>query len=169
MVTQLDLNFPRGAAQQWATLSCLLAGLLLTVALYMEHVMGLAPCPLCMMQRLWVVVVGLISFASLAHNPRWGIYPVLNILACLIGGGFSIRQLWLQSLPEDKVPACGPNFDYIIQTFPLSEAVAIMFKGNGNCAEVVWTFLGLSIAGWAFIAFSALLLLTIVQIFRKPA
>ncbi|MEM9624576.1 MAG: disulfide bond formation protein B, partial [Pseudomonadota bacterium] len=152
-----------GAAQQWATLSCLLAGFLMTVALFMEHVMGLPPCPLCMMQRLWVIVVGLISYLALAHNPRWGIYPVLNIGACLVGGGFSIRQLWLQSLPVEEHPACGPDLQYMLEAFPLSDVLIAMTSGTGDCALVSWSLLGISIPGWTLIGFILLLIAAVNQ------
>jgi len=101
----MNLGFTKGLPQQWAIFTCLIGGTLLCIAFFMEHVMGLAPCPLCMMQRLWIALVAVIAYASLLHNPRWGIYPLFGCIACIIGGGFSIRQLWLQSLPADQVPA----------------------------------------------------------------
>ena len=158
--------------RQTALLIALIPAGLLGFGYYLQYVDGLEPCPLCMTQRICFYLVGIFALASL-FNVRSVLYRrtsnALVALSAITGLLVAGRQLWLQSLPEDQVPACGPNFDYIIQTFPLSEAVAIMFKGNGNCAEVDWTFLGLSIAGWAFIAFSGLVLLAVGQIFRKPA
>ncbi|MEE4282976.1 MAG: disulfide bond formation protein B, partial [Pseudomonadales bacterium] len=75
----MNLGFSRGLAQQWAVITTLVCGFLLCAALFMEHVMGLAPCPLCMMQRLWIAIVGLIIYASLLHNPRLGIYPLTGM------------------------------------------------------------------------------------------
>ena len=138
-------------------------GLLLTGALVMEHVFGLDPCPLCLMQRVWFAIAGLTALAALVHSPRWGIYPLLTIMAALVGGGFSIRQLYLQSLPADQVPACGPDMTYMLDNFPLSDVLAAMTRGTGSCAEVVWQF-GLTIPGWALVGFICILILAAVQL-----
>ena len=158
-----DLAFPKGMAQQLAMLLCLASGALLCGALFMEHVMDLAPCPLCMMQRLWVAAVGLVAYVGLLHNPRWGIYPLLAALCSAIGAGFSIRQLWLQSLPADEVPACGPDLQYMIEVFPLSDVLVAMTSGTGDCAEVSLSVLGLSIPGWTLVGFAALLVIAALQ------
>lgn len=139
-------------------------GALLFGALIFEHAFDMVPCPLCLMQRIWFFAAGLFALVGLLHNPRWGIYPLLSILSALIGAGFSIRQLYLQSLPADQVPACGPNINYMIEVFPLSDVLAAMTSGTGDCAEVMWRFLGLSIPGWALVGFAAIVLLGIAQI-----
>ena len=89
--------------EQWATWICLGAGGILCIGLLVEFALGLAPCPLCMMQRIWFALAGIVTMIGLTHNPRWGIYPLLSALCAMIGGGFAIRQLWLQSLPPDQV------------------------------------------------------------------
>ncbi len=160
----MNLGFSNGLSQQWAVITCLIGGALLCIALFMEHVMGLAPCPLCMMQRLWVAVVALIAYASLVHNPRWGIYPLFGCLAAVVGGGFSLRQLWLQSLPADQVPACGPDLQYMLEAFPLSDVLVAMTSGTGDCAEVSWSLLGISIPGWVLLGFAVLLATNIMQL-----
>ncbi len=160
----MNLGFSRGLTQQWAVLTTLVCGFLLCAALFMEHVMGLAPCPLCMMQRLWIAIVGLIIYASLLHNPRLGIYPLTGMLACLVGGGFSIRQLWLQSLPADQVPACGPDLQYMLEAFPLSDVLVAMTSGTGDCATVSWSLLGISIPGWVLVGFVALFAMCFAQL-----
>ena len=86
---------PTWKADHWALAVCITAGALLCIALIMEHALFLAPCPLCMMQRIWLALTGLLAYASLAHNPRWGIYPLLGAISAIIGAGFSIRQLGL--------------------------------------------------------------------------
>lgn len=162
----MNLGFNKGPAQQWAALICLACGALLAAALFLEHVMGLAPCPLCMMQRLWLALVGLIAWVSLVHNPRWGIYPLLGAAASVGGGFFSVRQLWLQSLPADQVPACGPDLQYMIEVFPLSDVLSAMTAGTGDCAEVSLSVVGISLPGWTLIGFVAMFVLCVLQ-FRQ--
>jgi len=141
-----------------------LCGALLAGALVMEHVFELIPCPLCLMQRVWFFMAGLAAVAGLLHNPRWGIYPLLTALAALVGGGFAVRQLWLQSLPADQVPACAPNINYMIDEFPASEVLLAMTRGTGDCAAVDWSLLGISIAGWALLGFAAIVVLAVAQL-----
>ena len=144
------------APLRWAIVALLLAGGLVGGAQFMEHVLGLDPCPLCLMQRLWTLFAGAIVLVALLHTPRLGRYPAL-VLFCSIGGGaFSVRQLWLQSLPPDAVPACGPDMGYMLEVFPLSEILKAMTFGTGNCSEVTWSLLGISIAGWALFGFIAM-------------
>ena len=141
-----------------------LCGALVAAALFMEHVEQHVPCPLCLMQRVWFFMAGLATAVGLLHNPRWGIYPLLTALAAGVGGGFSIRQLWLQSLPEDQVPACGPNINYMIEVFPASEVLRAMTQGTGDCASSDWSFLGLTFAGWALVGFAAIVVLCMAQL-----
>ncbi|HSG89105.1 MAG TPA: disulfide bond formation protein B [Pseudomonadales bacterium] len=131
----------------------LAAAALLGTAFYMEYVMLLEPCPLCMMQRIWVAIAGLLALGAAIHGAGARIWSLAVAAAALIGSGFSLRQLWLQSLPPDQVPACGPGLSYMIEVFPLSEVLRAMVMGTGNCAEVTWTLLGLSIPGWVLVAF----------------
>lgn len=159
----LSQKFRFGAPQMYGTVICLSVGSLMAFALFLEHIQGLAPCPLCMMQRLWMLLVGILSFIALAHRPGLGIYPLLCAMASLVGGGFSIRQLWLQSLPVDQHPACGPGFEYMLESFPLSEVLVAMTSGTGDCAQVSWTFLGLSIPAWTLVGFCVLLTLSILH------
>lgn len=130
---------------------------LLGTAFYMEYVMLLEPCPLCMMQRIWVAIAGVLSLAAALHGRGIRIWSVLVGAAALIGSGFSLRQLWLQSLPPDQVPACGPGLSYMMEVFPPIEVLEAMVFGTGNCAEVSWTLLGLSIPAWVLLSFAALL------------
>ena len=126
---------------------------LMAFALYLEHVYLLDPCPLCMMQRIWVVIVGLIALAAALHGRQARRWALATGGAAVIGSGFSLRQLWLQSLPADEVPACGPGLEYMLEVFPLSDVLKAMVLGTGNCAEVTWTFLSLSIPAWVLVAF----------------
>jgi disulfide bond formation protein DsbB len=128
----------------------------------MEHVVGLDPCPLCLMQRIWVMIVGAIALAGLTHNPRILIYPLLSLMAALTGAGFSVRQLYLQSLPADQVPACGAPLDYLLDG-PLADLLREMTMGSGDCAEVSWSLLGISLPGWALLGFLAMAGLAVLQ------
>ncbi len=138
-------------------------GIMLASALALEHIEGLAPCPMCLMQRVWVVIVGLIALIGLAHNSRWGIYPTLTSAASIAGGYFSSKQLWLQSLPEDQKPSCGAPLEYLLEG-PLDDLLAAMTRGSGDCAEVVWSFLGISIPGWALLGFILTLAISVLHL-----
>jgi disulfide bond formation protein DsbB len=152
------------SSETWALCLVAMTGLLLFTALVMEHAFAMEPCPLCLMQRVWFFLAGAFAFVSLLHNPRWGIYPLCTMLAAFVGGGFSIRQLYLQSLPADQVPACGPDMAYMLEAFPLSEVIIAMTRGTGDCAEVAWRFLGLSIPGWALLSFAAIIVVAALQL-----
>jgi len=139
---------------------------LMGVALFMEHYMALEPCPLCILQRVMVIIVALIALVAAIHHPdNLGIrlYGVSVVIAAVIGGAISSRQLWLQSLPEDEVPACGPSLDYLMDVFPPTEVLNMVLAGDGTCAEVVWSFLGLSIPGWTLVGFIGLAAFGIFQ------
>lgn len=124
-------------------------------ALYAEHVLMLTPCPLCVFQRLAVISIGVIFLLAALQNPDgWGrrIYAALILVAAGAGVGVAGRHVWLQNLPPDKVPSCGPGFDYIIDSFPLADALKLIFSGSGECASIDWRFLGLSMPAWVVIA-----------------
>jgi len=145
------------------------AGLLAT-GYYMQFVMHLEPCLLCMSQRLCFMGLGLVTLLALLHNPvvvGRRVYGIVGALFALGGLLLATRQLWLQSLPKDQVPACGPGLDYVLETFPFLEAIEIMLRGDGNCAEVDWTFLGLSIAGWSWIWFGGFAGVLLWQALRR--
>jgi len=141
----------------WAVLAgCVL---LMAVALFFQHVLGIEPCILCVTQRVMVITIGLLALLAALHNPgRTGIriYAGLMTLSAITGGAMAIRQLWLQSLPADQVPACGPSLDYLLEVFPLTEVIEMVLLGDGNCAEVLWTLFGISIPGWTLVAFAGL-------------
>ena len=141
---------------------------LMAVALYMEHAMNLEPCPLCILQRVMVIATALVALLAAIHGPaEYGIkvYGGLTSLMAAIGGGISIRQLWLQNLPEDQVPACGASLDYLMDVFPLTEVLTMVLSGDGTCAEVVWEFLGISIPGWTLIGFIGLVAIGLFQMY----
>ena len=136
----------------------------------MQYAMGLHPCPLCITQRVFIILVGLTALIAALHHPgKKGqvIYSLFGIAFAGTGGGVSLRQVWLQNLPEDQVPACGPGLEYMFSNFPLSEALTLLFQGDGNCAEVSASFLGLTIPGWTAVAFAGLICFNLWQMIRK--
>ena len=142
---------------------------LIAVALFIEHQMLLEPCPLCILQRIMVIVTGIIAMLAAIHNPHQPgikIYGALVIAAAGTGGGIAIRQLWLQSLPKDQVPACGASLDYLLDVFPLMDVLSMVLTGDGTCAEVLFTFLGISIPGWTLVGFIGLMAIGLFQIVR---
>ena len=150
--------------EQWGALVCLGAGSILCIGLVVEFALGLAPCPLCMMQRIWFALAGIVTMIGLTHNPRWGIYPLLSALCAMIGGGFAIRQLWLQNLPPDQVPSCGPDLAYMIDAFPLADLLTAMTSGTGDCAAVYEVIPLMSIAGWALLGFIIIFAGSVMQL-----
>ena len=123
-------------------------------ALYAEHVLMLMPCPLCVFQRIAVIALSLIFLVAAIHNSvGYGryIYALSILLAATAGAVVAGRHVWLQNLPADKVPSCGPGFDYIIDSFPFSEALGLIFSGSGECASIDWEFLSLSMPAWVLI------------------
>lgn len=136
-----------------------LCAVLIGVALYMQHVMQLEPCPLCVVQRVFVLGVGAVMLVGALHDPgAWGrrVYGGLITLLAALGVAVAGRHVWLQNLPADQVPACGPGLEYMLERYPLGRVMELVLKGSGECAEVQWTFLGLSIPGWTLAVFCAL-------------
>ena len=132
---------------------------LLGYAYYLQYVQGLEPCPLCMVQRGFFYAVMALFILAAIHGPRgWGasIYAALITLVAAGGVAAAGRQVWLQHLPPDKVPQCGPDLFFMLENFPLSRTWEKLFYGTGECAKVDWTFLGQSIAGWSLLWFIAL-------------
>ncbi len=146
------------------------AGLIAIAVFYFQDYLGLEPCYLCITQRVFIVAVGVIFAVAALHNPAQQgqrVYAGLSVITALAGSFFSVKQLWLQSLPEDKVPACGPPVDYLFEAFSASDAISMLLRGDGNCAEVQWQLLGLSMPGWVLVAFILLAAIGLMQFFRK--
>jgi len=141
-------------------------------ALYAEHVLYLMPCPLCVFQRLAVISLGVIFLLAAIHNPTGKIrnaYATLVVLAAGAGVGVAGWHIYIQNLPADEVPSCGPGFDYIMDTFNFGEALRMIFTGSGECASIDWSFLGLSMPAWVVISVSVIGVAGIWNNLRKPA
>ena len=143
---------------------------LVALALYFQHVEGLDPCPLCIFQRIAFIALGVVFLAGFLHNPDgWGRkgYSGLAILVGLTGVGIAARHVWLQNLPADQVPECGPGLDFMLEVMPFTKMLETVFKGSGECAEVLWTLLGISMPGWSLIWLILLTLLAFYLMFRR--
>jgi disulfide bond formation protein DsbB len=145
--------------------------LLLLFGLYLQHVVGLVPCPMCIVQRYALITVTLLAFlASLsAKKSAQLLLSVLLLLTSGFGAFVAARQSWLQWFPPEVVN-CGRDFYGMIETFPLQRLVPMIFKGGGDCTVVDWTFLGGSIANWSFLCFSGMAVLFTAMLVRliKP-
>ena len=129
-------------------------------ALYAQHVLLLDPCPLCVFQRIATIALGLVFLAAAIQGPgRIGarIYAGLILLSGGFGVGVAAWHVRLQNMPSDEVPGCGPGFEYIMDNFALFDALSMIFQGSGECADVVWRLLGLSMPSWVIIGLGGLL------------
>ncbi len=145
---------------------------LLAYAYYAQFVLHLEPCPLCIFQRVGVFAMGVVFMVAALHDPvSWGrrMYALLLGLAALATIGVAVRQLYIQSLPEGSVPACGASLDFMLRVFSLSEVLVKVLSGSGECAKVTWSFLGLAMPGWVLIAALALCLYGLWVNLRRQA
>jgi disulfide bond formation protein DsbB len=146
---------------------------LLSMGAYFQFVGGLDPCPLCISQRIAILVTGLVFLAAGIHNPGKSgvtVYSILGAVSALCGAAISTRHVWIQHLPPDQVPECGPGLEYVLQNFPLFETVKLMLSGTGDCAKVDWTMFGFSMPAWTLVAFLMLATLSLLQMwnYKEP-
>lgn len=137
-------------------LSALICAALLGYGYYLQYHEGLDPCPMCIFQRLCFMAIALCGVLGALHGPRGRgvmVYGFLIGLASFTGAGIAARQVWLQHLPEDQIPACGPGLEYMLDMYPLADVIRKALRGTGECAAVDWTFLGASIAEWSLLWF----------------
>ena len=135
--------------------------LLLAYGYYLQHFQDQDPCPLCLVQRGFYYLVGIVFLVAAVHGAGAFAYATAGFILALGGAGVAARQVWLQHLPADRVPACGPDLFYMMENFPLGRTIEKLFMGSGQCAEVKWRFLGLSIAEWSRAWFLVLALLAL--------
>jgi protein dithiol:quinone oxidoreductase len=130
---------------------------LLAYAFYMQLEGGLVPCPLCIFQRFAFIATGAVFLVAALHAPRTSgaqrAYGLLSLVAAGVGVGIAGRHVWLQHLPPDQVPSCGPGLDYLRELMPLTSVIRKVLTGSGECARVDWTLLGLSMAEWGLVWF----------------
>jgi disulfide bond formation protein DsbB len=157
------LNSPR---RVWLCIALACIGLL-SFGMYLQHVVGLEPCPMCIVQRYAMILMVLVALLGSLVSGRVPTLLVGGSLVLLAEGGAYVaaRQSWLQWNPPEAV-SCGRDFYGMIETFPLKQAIPMIFKGSGDCSQIDWTFLGGSIANWSFVAFLVLGTLALVTTLR---
>ncbi|WLD58412.1 disulfide bond formation protein B [Salinispirillum sp. LH 10-3-1] len=146
--------------------------LILTGILYFQNRLGMAPCPLCIFQRIAFMGVALFCLAAAIHNPGARgirIYSSLAFVSASIGAGIAARHVYLQGRPSDMMPSCGPDLSYMMQNFPLQEVFNTVFRGSGDCADLHWAFLGLTIPGWALVWFVGFMVVTGLLVWKPDA
>jgi disulfide bond formation protein DsbB len=160
---------PRSLARTALALGAAACAALLGYGFYLQYFDGQDPCPLCLVQRGFYFGLLFVFLAAAIHGPRrvgGVVYGLLGLLLAAGGAGTAGRQVWLQHLPPDQVPKCGPDLYYMLDHFPFAKVVTNLFKGSGQCAEVTWRAFGLSIAEWSlgfFVVFGALAMWTMVR------
>jgi len=143
---------------------------LMAYALYAQYVLGLAPCPLCIFQRIATMVTGILFLVAAIHNPRENgarAYGALIALAALGGVLISARHIWIQAQPPGTVAACGADLDYLLDIMPVTEVISKVLTGSGECGKIDWTFLGLSMPWWVAISLGGLGLWALLVNYKK--
>ena len=140
---------------------------LLAFGLYLQHDVGLEPCPMCIVQRYALVLVALLAGLTAVFSGRAALVGGSSFLLLSAGFGAFVaaRQSWLQWFPPESA-SCGRDFYGMIETFPLQRVIPMIFKGSGDCTKIDWTFLGLSIANWSFLSFLTITSMAVFLIFR---
>lgn len=137
---------------------------------FLQRYMGLSPCPLCIFQRIGLMVMGAFALIAALFNPKAIGTRLILWLGSLAGIGWATvvaaRHVWLQHLPADQVPSCGPGLDYWLDTLPILQVFKEVFSGSGECATIDWTLMGLSIPEQSLIFFSLLLLIHMLILWR---
>jgi protein dithiol:quinone oxidoreductase len=132
---------------------------MLAYAYYVQFDLGIEPCPLCIFQRIAVIVMGVFFLIGAVHAPRAGGrkgYALLVLLGAAAGAGVAAYHLWVQHLPPDPMAGCTPGWNYMVENFPINKVLKMAFTGHADCAEISWTFLGLAMPFWTLVAFVAI-------------
>lgn len=134
---------------------------LLAYALYVQFVEQIQPCAFCIFQRLAFAAAGVVFLAGALHAPKSGatrkLYGVLAFIPSAIGAGVAARHFWVQLYPPELF-GCGGGLNYMLQTQSWLSAARKVLTSYGDCSTIDWSFLGLSMPGWAFLWFVALAL-----------
>ena len=154
----------------WNYCVVICCALLFSFAMYSQYVDYLDPCPLCALQRFAFLLMGVFALLGAIHNPeRTGqrIYAWLVATGAAFGAVIAGRHVWLQNLPLEEVPECGPGLNYMLENFPISETISTIFYGSGGCAEILWVFLGMTMPMWTFTWYVGLGLVGLWVVYRS--
>ncbi len=154
----------------WFLLVAAACAALLGYVLYVQHVLFLDPCPLCIFQRIAFIWIGAVSLLAFIHNPAstgCRVYSGLVVVGALVGSAIAGRHVWLQSLPPNQVPDCGMGLNYMLETLPFTDVLSEVFYGSGECADIDWAFLGLSMPGWSLLWYIGLAIATLVVLVKN--
>jgi disulfide bond formation protein DsbB len=146
------------------------AALLLIAYFYFQQTLGLIACPLCMFQRACLVAVGFACLVGIVIRPKKlgaRLLALWGVIFSALGLGLAGRQVWLQHLPKDQVPECGPDLEFMMEVFPLKDVIMTVLQGSGECAEVQWRFLSFSMPEWMVVVFLVMLIVTLRLLFSK--
>ena len=154
----------------FGTIALICAGMLAFGILYLQNVVGLEPCPMCIVQRYALIIVGVFAaLAALSKGPAgWRLWGILGVAMAAFGAFTAARQSWLQWNPPEFA-TCGRDLFGMIESFPLQRAIPMIFKGAGDCSAVDWSFLGLTIANWSFVWFVIFMVTILVTLLKLPA
>ena len=157
-------------SNRWLYLAgALFASGLMGFALYLQYIEHQDPCPLCMVQRVFFIVILAVFALAALHGPKRAgerVYAVLISLIALGGAAVALRHIWIQNLPRDQVPACGPGLDYMLNTFPMADVIKELLHGSGECSEKSWTFLTLGIPEWSLLCYLGLGIWSVLIAYR---
>ncbi|OIR01924.1 disulfide bond formation protein B [mine drainage metagenome] len=158
-------------SKRWLYLiGALIVAILFCSALYLQYVLHQDPCPLCMVQRVIFIAIGALFFIAALLNAgpiASRIYSILIAFLALGGVAAASRHIWIQHLPKDQVPACGPGLDFMLKHFPMSDVWQELMHGSGECAAKGWTFLTLGIPEWSLVWFVLLGVFSILVGWKK--
>ena len=166
---EMVLNWIDTYPRRVLALVCAACVAMLAFGLYLQHSVGLEPCPMCIVQRYALILVAVFAgLASVRGQQGWWMgWSGAALLASGFGAFTAARQSWLQWFPPET-SMCGRDFYGMIENYPMRRAIPMIFKGSGDCAAVDWTFLGGSIANWSFVCFTLLGVLLIALLLRAP-
>ena len=166
------LELWRTTSPRWLYLAgAVVVGIMFASALYLQYVLRQEPCPLCMVQRVIFIAIGIVFFIAALHNPKRitaRVYGGLIALLALSGAAVAGRHIWIQHLPKDQVPGCGPGLDFMLKNFPMSDVWQELMHGSGECAEKGWTFLTLGIPEWSLVSYVVLGAWALMVALRRP-
>jgi disulfide bond formation protein DsbB len=138
------------------TTGFLVCAALLAYAYYVQFQLGIEPCPLCIFQRIAFIVMGLFFLVGAIQGPRAGgrrVYALLVLLGAAAGVGVAAYHIWVQHQPPDPMVGCTPGWNYMVENFPISKVLKMAFTGHADCAEVNWTFFGMSMPFWTLVTY----------------